>query len=176
VFPGARPGEVARAERGWWREIVRGTFRAADATARFADFDAYFDELFRTFARSGAWRPVAGSREALRALRSQGLVTAVVSNFDQRLQEILEGLDLHQFFDAVVLPASAGAAKPDARIFRLALERLGKRAAEAVYVGDDHDHDLVGARAAGLRAIDVRALATLAELPRRVEALNRESA
>jgi putative hydrolase of the HAD superfamily len=104
------------------------------------------------------------------------LATAIVSNFDQRLQEILEGLGLHEFFDIVMLPASAGAVKPDARIFHLALERLGRRASEAVYVGDDHDHDLVGARAAGLRAIDVRALATLAELPRRLEALNRESA
>jgi FMN phosphatase YigB (HAD superfamily) len=44
-----------------------------------------------------------------------------------------------------------------------------------VYVGDDREHDVEGARAAGLRAIDAGALATLAELPRRVEALNRES-
>ena len=75
----------------------------------------------------------------------------------------------------MVLPASVGVAKPNARIFQVALERLAKRAVETVYVGDDREHDLEGARAAGLRAIDAGALATLAALPRRVEALNRES-
>ncbi len=175
VFPAASPEAVERAERRWWREIVRGTFLATDGTLRFSDFDAYFESLYRTFARPESWRCVAGSRQALAALRSQGLATGIVSNFDQRLPEILEGLDLAAFFDVVVLPASAGAAKPDARIFQVALERLAKRAAETVYVGDDREHDLEGARAAGLRAIDAGARATLAELPRRLEALNRES-
>ena len=175
VFPDAAPEEVERAERRWWQEIVRETFLATDGTLRFSDFDAYFESLYRTFARPESWRRVAGSRQALAALRAQGLVTGIVSNFDQRLPAILEGLDLAAFFDVVVLPASVGAAKPDARIFQVALERLAKHAAETVYVGDDREHDLEGARAAGLRAIDAGALATLAELPRRVEALNRES-
>ncbi|MDH3212101.1 MAG: HAD-IA family hydrolase [Myxococcales bacterium] len=175
VFPGTPPKEIAQAERRWWREIVRGTFLATDGTARFPDFDAYFESLYRTFTRPEAWRRSTGSRTALAALRARGLATGVVSNFDQRLHQILEGLDLDGFFDVVVLPASVGAAKPDARIFRVALERLGRGAAETVYVGDDREHDLEGARAAGLRAIDARALATLAELPNRVEALNRGS-
>jgi putative hydrolase of the HAD superfamily len=175
VFPGTPPGEIAQAEQRWWREIVRGTFLATDGTARFPDFDAYFESLYRTFARPEAWRRRTGSRAALATLRARGLATGVVSNFDQRLHQILEGLDLDGLFDVVVLPASVGAAKPDARIFHVALERLGRRAAEAVYVGDDREHDLEGARAAGLRAIDARALATLAELPSRVEALNRGS-
>jgi putative hydrolase of the HAD superfamily len=175
VFPDTAPEELERAERRWWREIVRETFLAIDETLRFSDFDAYFESLYRTFARPESWRPVAGCRPALDALRAQGLVTGIVSNFDQRLPVILEGLDLASFFDVVVLPASARAAKPDARIFRVALARLEKRAAETVYVGDDREHDLEAARAAGLRAIDAGALATLAELPQRVEALNRES-
>ena len=47
----------------------------------------------------------------------------------------------------------AGVSKPDPRIFRIALERLGCAAGEAVMVGDSWSADIVGARAAGIRAI-----------------------
>ena len=71
----------------------------------------------------------------------------------------------------MVLPSDAGAEKPDPRIFQLALERLGTPAAASIFVGDSTERDVAGARAAGMRAIDVRSLATLCELPDRLGAL-----
>ena len=165
VFPNALPDEVPALERAWWRELARGTLRAADATARFRDFDAFFDAAWAIYASSDAWREASGAREALIALRDVGTAIAVVSNFDRRLSPILEGLGLLTLVDAVILPADAGAAKPDPRIFQYALERLAVPAGEAVFIGDDAERDLAGARAAGLRAVDARSLATLAELP-----------
>ena len=53
-------------------------------------------------------------------------------------------------FAVVVTAAAVGAAKPDARPFRVALERLGVEAAACVHVGDDPVTDVAGARAAGL--------------------------
>ena len=70
--------------------------------------------------------------------------------------------------DIVVLPADAGAAKPDGRIFRVALEALGLAPNETAYVGNDAEVDVAAARAAGLRAVDVGALATLLDLPQRL--------
>lgn len=174
VFPEASPEQIPGLERQWWRDVVRGTFAAADQTARFADFDAYFDRLYARYSGARGWRAVGGSRELLAELHRRGIATGVISNFDHRLVQILEELDLARFFDIVVTPASARAAKPDPRIFRVALARLAKRAAESVYVGDDHERDTEGARSAGLRAIDAGGLATLAELPDRLEALDRE--
>jgi putative hydrolase of the HAD superfamily len=66
-----------------------------------------------------------------------------------------------ELFDAVVLCSDVGAAKPAAAIFHRALERLQIPASRAVVVGDDEELDIEGARAAGLRAIDVRSLAKL---------------
>jgi 4-nitrophenyl phosphatase len=43
--------------------------------------------------------------------------------------------------------------KPSARIFRLALERLGEKAARAVMIGDQIETDLLGAHRAGVRTI-----------------------
>jgi putative hydrolase of the HAD superfamily len=164
AFPGAAAGAVADLERAWWRGVVRATFLATDATARFADFEAFFAELFDHFARAASWRARPGSAAALAGLRARGLATGVVSNFDHRLPAILVGLGLAAQLDCVVLPGEVGVAKPDPAIFAHALSRLRVRADETLFVGDREDQDLAGARAAGLRAIDAGGLATLTQL------------
>jgi putative hydrolase of the HAD superfamily len=174
VFPGASLAEAARQERAAWRDVVRATFRAADQTAHFHEadapeaFDACFDALWDHYAQPGAWRAREGAEAALDELARRGLVLGVVSNFDQRLPDNLAGLGLAGRLRAIVLPAHAGAAKPDPRIFAQALAALGLAAGDTVYVGDDAERDLEGARAAGLRALDVRRLASLRELPDRI--------
>lgn len=164
VFPEAEPVELPTLEREWWRRVVRSTFLAADSARRVPDFDACFEGLWRHYATPAAWLAREGAAETLAGLREQGLRTAVVSNFDGRLPGLLEALGLAPLLDTVVLPSDAGAAKPDPRIFLLALQRLDLAAAEALFVGDDAHHDLEGARAVGLEAVDVAALATLREL------------
>lgn len=172
VFPDAPPAELSARERAWWRAIARSAFLAADSAQSFADFDACFDELWRSFASPGAWLAAQGAAEGLAGLRAAGRRTAVVSNFDRRLPGILAGLGLAPGLDACVLPADAGAAKPDPRIFRRALERLGVPAAEAAFVGDDRERDLEPAAALGIRPVDVASLATLRDLPARIDALD----
>jgi putative hydrolase of the HAD superfamily len=173
VFPGVPRAQVPERERAWWRELVRSTFLAADSAVRPPDFDACFDALWRHFAQPRAWRPRPGAEAALRALRAAGRRTAVVSNFDARLPEILSGTGLAALLDAVVLAGEVGAAKPDPEIWTRALAALGCEAREAVAVGDDPERDLEPARRLGLAAIDVRELATLADLPARVALLER---
>ena len=93
------------------------------------------------------FEPEPGALETVRRLRALGLALCVVSNWDCGLPEHLErlGIDL-----AVVTSAEAGAEKPDPRIFRLALERLGVEPGRALHVGDSPE-DEEGARAAGMR-------------------------
>ena len=64
-----------------------------------------------------------------------------------------------------MIPADVRVAKPAPEIFACALEMLAVMPSEAVFVGDQCEPDLDGARSAGLHAIDVRTLATLADLP-----------
>jgi putative hydrolase of the HAD superfamily len=89
----------------------------------------------------------------LEALRAGGARLAVVSNWDVSLHDVLERTRLRPLVDAVVISAVLGAAKPDPVIFRAALERLGASAAGAIHVGDSVEHDVAGARAAGIEAI-----------------------
>jgi len=174
VWPHEATARVAELERQWWRAVVRGSFRAADASARFKDFEGYFRALFEHYARPEAWQPMPEALETLRALRRSGLRTGVVSNFDHRLGPLLEGLGLAPELEVVTRPADAHAAKPDPQIFACALRRLGVAPDQTLYVGDDAAQDVAGAQAAGLRAIDASSLATLSELGPRIRALSEE--
>jgi putative hydrolase of the HAD superfamily len=174
VFPGESRERCRSLERQWWWRQVRSTFRAADSTARFTDFEAYFDRLWNHYAGGAAWHLASGAREALDALAARRIRMGIVSNFDHRLPNILQDLDILKYFENVTIPAEVGAAKPDRRIFDAALEALGDLCGRAVYLGDRASEDVAGARGAGLLPIQVGGLATLAELPARIDALEQE--
>jgi putative hydrolase of the HAD superfamily len=88
----------------------------------------------------------------LRRLREAGLRLGVVSNSDGRVNQALAAAGLREYFDVVVDSDLAGVEKPDPRIFSFAIEALGLRPDEVLYVGDVYEVDVVGARAAGLHA------------------------
>jgi putative hydrolase of the HAD superfamily len=58
-------------------------------------------------------------------------------------------------FDAVVVTGEIEAGKPDERAFRAVLDDLDVAAEGAVYVGDDPEKDVEGAKAVGMYAIQV---------------------
>ena len=60
---------------------------------------------------------------------------------------------LADLFEGHVTAISAGAAKPDARIFANLRELAGVEAAQVLHIGDDPHADVVGATQAGMQAI-----------------------
>jgi len=57
------------------------------------------------------------------------------------------------YLDFVATSGEVGVDKPEPPIFLAALERAGIDASEAVYVGDQYDTDVVGARGVGIKPI-----------------------
>jgi FMN phosphatase YigB (HAD superfamily) len=55
--------------------------------------------------------------------------------------------------DLLIDSHDEGVEKPDPRLFELALERAGARRETTLHVGDLYHVDVVGAQAAGLRAV-----------------------
>ena len=118
-------------------------------------------EFAPVFLASIVFVPLPGAAAALARLRQAGLLLACVSNWDISLRSHLERADLTAYFSAVVASAEAGAAKPDAAPFLLALARLNVPPERALHIGDG-DGDAEGAAAAGL-AFEPVPLATLPE-------------
>jgi putative hydrolase of the HAD superfamily len=90
---------------------------------------------------------------ALARLRARARWIVVVSNANGTVRAKLERVGLSGWFDLVVDSAEERVEKPDPRIFRAALARVGSAPERAVHVGDLYGIDVVGARAAGVRAI-----------------------
>ena len=64
----------------------------------------------------------------------------------------LERCGIAEFFDGHVTAISAGAAKPDARIFASLIEKAGVPPHQVLHIGDDPWTDVVGATQAGMQA------------------------
>jgi putative hydrolase of the HAD superfamily len=104
--------------------------------------------------RSSLWRVMhPATPDVLTELRRRGLRLGVVSNADGRVPAGLAECGLAEHFVAIVDSHLVGVEKPDPRIFGIALEQCGSKAADAVYVGDIYEIDVRGARAAGLTPI-----------------------
>jgi HAD superfamily hydrolase (TIGR01509 family) len=132
-----------------------------------------------------------GARAALERLRGQGIALAVLSNTMRTpgtvLRKVLERYGLLACFAHATFSDEVGVRKPDAEIFALTLRALGVEPAVAVHVGDDAVLDVLGARNAGLRTVQVTsaslkalgaqrpdvAIPTLAALPDAIAELDR---
>jgi putative hydrolase of the HAD superfamily len=135
-----------------WRTITRRIYDRLPALGGVV-FDAWFEALYQRFGDPAVWRFYPDVEPVLRRLRERGIKIGVISNWDTRLRRISDGLGLTAQVDFLIISAEAGVRKPSAGIFRMALERAGVRAEEAVHVGDLPEEDGEGARRAGLRPV-----------------------
>jgi putative hydrolase of the HAD superfamily len=111
-------------------------------------------ELADYHAEHNLWEHVpANTVPALERLAAGGRRLAVVSNSNGTVRAKLERLGLARFFETIVDSQEEGVEKPDPRIFAIALDRMGARPEATVHVGDLYHVDIVGARAADLRAV-----------------------
>jgi len=90
---------------------------------------------------------------ALDDLKRRGYKVGLISNIEQDMTTTLDKLGLSKRLDIVVTSQDAGFTKPQPEIFRYALEKAGVAAAEAVYVGDQYQVDVLGANSAGMQGI-----------------------
>jgi putative hydrolase of the HAD superfamily len=90
---------------------------------------------------------------ALTQLKERGLILGLISNVDRDITPIYQGLGLADWLGVVVTSQEAGFSKPAPQIFRVALRRAKLKPIEAIYVGDQHQIDVVGANGVGMLGI-----------------------
>ena len=126
---------------------------AAVVSAAGAEPDGpLIDELTayeRAFLADGGITLYEDSLEVTAELRARGTKTALVSNCSHSTIRVVEQLGLADVLDVLVLSVTAGVAKPDAGIYRAALEGLGAEPEGSVFV-DDQARYCDGAAALGI--------------------------
>lgn len=136
-----------------WAAIVDQSFAGLLAEKPSQTF---FPELYEHFGRAVAWRVYDDVRPTLEALRMRGLRLGLISNWDDRLRPLLRALDLADHFETILVSCEFGTGKPAPAIFQEAVRRLGMPAGAILHVGDSREADVLGARAAGLSAVQIQ--------------------
>lgn len=89
----------------------------------------------------------------LKALKENGLKTAVISNcYSEECAPIRNSL-IYPLFDEILLSWEQGVIKPDHKIFEIAMDKLGVKAEECLYVGDGGSDELKAAKEVGMNPV-----------------------
>ena len=138
------------------REVARASL--AHLGIEDAGLAASIADNYRT-RRDRGIQPFPGAMETVRWLRESGCKMALLTNgsaVGQRSK--VTRFKLEELFDAVLIEGELGYGKPDARVYQLALDKLGVRADETSMVGDSLECDVGGPQQIGIQGIwiDVR--------------------
>lgn len=155
-----------------WHRLERGEMPFQDywddvlVRAEAAGVDLDPKRLAGLYGRLEVHEPVVAR---VRSLRAEGYLTAIVTNNVREFGSAWRSkVPLDELFDVVVDSCEVGMRKPNPRIYHYALDQLGGVPPERAVFLDDAPGNVVGARAAGLTAIQVdsyeQALAQLEQL------------
>jgi len=89
----------------------------------------------------------------LEVLKNRGLIMGLISNVAQDMESTYTALGLQPYLNFKVTSAEVGYDKPRPEIFMAALEKAKIKSEEAIYVGDQYQLDVVGARGVGIQAL-----------------------
>jgi putative hydrolase of the HAD superfamily len=153
---GDRFAQAARDEELWTTSPERSRAFWLSVYERFltglglsAD-DGLHEVLYREFTDLANYALFEDVPPTLAALRGNGTLLGVVSNFEEWLERLLGQLGVLDVFDVRVISGLEGMEKPDPRIYRLALDRAGVEAEEAAFVGDSPEFDIRPPAAIGM--------------------------
>ncbi len=110
-------------------------------------------KLFRALSRE-RFELFPDTLPVLREMKSSGYLLAIVSDAQKAFSlDEARMLALDQFFDRIVVSTYFGFTKPDPRLFSVACALLPVPPANGVYIGNDPEADIKGAKRIGMHAI-----------------------
>lgn len=92
----------------------------------------------------------------LEKLKEKNFKLGIIANQSPGTEERLKSWNISKYFDVIAASAEEGVAKPDLRIFEIALEKADCKPQNAVMVGDRLDNDIVPANKIGMKTIWIR--------------------
>ncbi|KAM5199738.1 acyl-CoA dehydrogenase family member 10 isoform 2-T5 [Hipposideros larvatus] len=153
---------ISGGENGPWMKFMRGEITKEDFLQEFgrhcsevSKTSVPVDSFFSVLTSEQVAKPFPVMTAAITQVRAKGLKTAILSNnFYLSSGKSFLPLDRTQF-DVVVESCLEGVCKPDPRIYKLCLERLGLQPSESIFL-DDLGMNLKAAASLGIHTIKVK--------------------
>lgn len=142
-------------DAAWRNRIDAGESTAACIEELKAKQPEYAEaiELYRSRWREMLTDEVPGMREVINDLRNRGHEIYGLTNWSmETFPAARERFGILQMIDRYVVSGAEGFIKPDARLFRVLLDRYHLKAEECVFV-DDNPDNVAAAKALGMESI-----------------------
>ena len=146
--------QSAKTGEKWWHGVVKQTFRSAGYHDE-ANLARISSVLYKEFSTATYWQVYPETFDVLEHLKNRNYHLAVISNFDERLDIILERLRLKEYFRFFACSFDVGICKPAPEVFHLVLSHFDVKAEEALHVGDNLDLDYKPAIKLGMGSLIV---------------------
>ena len=170
ITPEAVAAALPEADAWWRSENFRSAIKGREQESKFDAYRGYglrilrdadntvspeqaLQTLAKAFSVGFKFKNYDDSLPALQALKGKNIQMGVISNIGEQIDSYLDRAGFTDYFVYKITSFEAGYDKPQPQIFQLALKRAGVTAAEALFVGDQYDLDVLGARSAGITPI-----------------------
>lgn len=97
-----------------------------------------------------------GAVEVLSYLKSNKYKTGLISNISMEAMHLWNNTEMASFIDIKVFSCAEGYAKPDRRIYEIALERLKVQPQDSLFVADGINRELAAAITMGMDALLIK--------------------
>lgn len=91
--------------------------------------------------------------DTLRKLYDKDIKIGLISNADMIDSKHWDKSPLSEFFDIAIFSCNVGILKPEPEIYKLAMDRLGSKPEDSIFIGDGGSDELYGAKMAGMKTI-----------------------
>ena len=137
--------------RQWWTMVVEQAFK--DDHLSSTQLRTLSTVIYDEFAKGDMWTKHRQADHVLKELHKRK-VLGVISNFDERLEPLLEEHQLRSYFQFVLTPRNCGWYKPQKEIFKQAASLANLRSNENLcHIGDDVQLDYRSALASNCQAL-----------------------
>jgi HAD superfamily hydrolase (TIGR01509 family) len=126
----------------WWQVLLGSIGGDLPENTKLA-----ITELVGARVKEAKWVLYDDVLPTLESLKKQGFILGLISNIS------MDRAGLERLLDVTVTAQDVGVGKPETIIFETALKQAGLTASEAIYIGDQYEVDVLGARRAGMKAI-----------------------
>ena len=137
--------------RQWWTLLIEYTFKEYQLLSN--DINKLSRIIYDEFSKGELWIKHPQADKILNEL-SKTKILGVISNFDERLESLLEQHDIRQYFRFILTPRNCGLYKPQKEIFFHAIDLAKiKSSNNLCHVGDDIKLDYRAAHTANCHAL-----------------------
>jgi len=139
----------------FWEGVIGKTLYKSGVDLTEIEMKNVTDQLYGEYSTSKYWKPFNETHKVLDKLHAKGTRLGIVSNFDERLENVLKSLDLMKYMEFVIFPpVTKGLGKPNPRVFQQLLKEYANcKPEEIVHIGDDKENDFIAAKKAGIKPL-----------------------